>query len=352
MFAANGTRLGFIQSDELRTPVSWSEIPTNLKNATVAIEDQRFYKNDGVDLTGIFRAAVKDVTNGAAAAGRLDDHDAADAQPLPRRRPAHAQAEDHRGQAGARVQRTPQQALDPHQLPQQRPLRHGRRADGGRRAGGRAHLLRQAGLPAGPRAVGAARRPAAGALAVQPVPRLLRGPAQRRNEVLAKMAELHYISSAQASAAERAPLEVHHGNFYSQRSERSSSNTCASSSIHRYGTQDRRTGRAEGLHDDRPEHAAPGAQGDRRSARRARRPRLGDRHDQPAQRRHRGDGRVRELREVPVQPRRRRAPPARLDVQGDRPRRRALARDRPEQHLLPLAHAARPAGCPATRPTK
>ena len=31
---------------------------------------------------------------------------------------------------------------------------------------------------------------------------------QRRNEVLAKMAELHYISPAQAAAAERAPLEV------------------------------------------------------------------------------------------------------------------------------------------------
>jgi penicillin-binding protein 1A len=43
VFAANGTRLGFIQSDQLRSPVSWSEIP-DLKNATVAIEDQRFYK--------------------------------------------------------------------------------------------------------------------------------------------------------------------------------------------------------------------------------------------------------------------------------------------------------------------
>ena len=69
VFAADGTRLGFIQSDELRTPVGWSEIPANLKNATVAIEDQRFYNNDGVDLTGIFRAAVKDLTNGAALQG-------------------------------------------------------------------------------------------------------------------------------------------------------------------------------------------------------------------------------------------------------------------------------------------
>ncbi len=69
VFAANGTRLGFIQSDVLSTPASWNEIPAKLKNATVAIEDQRFYHNDGIDLTGIFRAAVKDVTQGAALQG-------------------------------------------------------------------------------------------------------------------------------------------------------------------------------------------------------------------------------------------------------------------------------------------
>jgi penicillin-binding protein 1A len=69
VFAADGTPLGFIQSDELRTPVSWSEIPQDLKNATVAIEDQRFYKDDGIDVTGIFRAAVKDLVNGRALQG-------------------------------------------------------------------------------------------------------------------------------------------------------------------------------------------------------------------------------------------------------------------------------------------
>src|SRR5947209_6729054 len=69
LFASDGTRLGFIQSDELRSPVSWDQIPADLRNATVAIEDQRFYKNNGVDVTGIFRAAVKDLTNGAALQG-------------------------------------------------------------------------------------------------------------------------------------------------------------------------------------------------------------------------------------------------------------------------------------------
>src|SRR6185369_2074512 len=57
------------QSDELRTPVGWGEIPKTLKDATVAIEDQCFYTNDGVDFTGIVRSAVKDVSSGSALQG-------------------------------------------------------------------------------------------------------------------------------------------------------------------------------------------------------------------------------------------------------------------------------------------
>jgi penicillin-binding protein 1A len=55
VFAAEGTRLGFIQSEVLRTPVGTEEMPKYLRQATISIEDQRFYENDGVDLTGIFR---------------------------------------------------------------------------------------------------------------------------------------------------------------------------------------------------------------------------------------------------------------------------------------------------------
>ncbi|MGA9875883.1 MAG: penicillin-binding transpeptidase domain-containing protein, partial [Solirubrobacteraceae bacterium] len=42
---------------------------------------------------------------------------------------------------------------------------------------------------------------------------------ERRNEVLGKMAELHYISRARAAAAEAATLEVKHGDYYTQRQE-------------------------------------------------------------------------------------------------------------------------------------
>src|SRR6201986_637766 len=62
VFAADGTRLGFIQADSLVQPVNSQAIPESLKQATVAIEDQRFYKHSGVDYEGIIRAAYKNFT--------------------------------------------------------------------------------------------------------------------------------------------------------------------------------------------------------------------------------------------------------------------------------------------------
>jgi penicillin-binding protein 1A len=62
VFAADGTRLGFIQADDLVQPVNSQVIPRSLKQATVAIEDQRFYKHSGVDYEGIIRAAYKNFT--------------------------------------------------------------------------------------------------------------------------------------------------------------------------------------------------------------------------------------------------------------------------------------------------
>jgi penicillin-binding protein 1A len=61
VYAADGTRLGYIQADELRVQVDSAVIPNVLKQATVAIEDQRFYKHKGVDYEGLVRAAFKNV---------------------------------------------------------------------------------------------------------------------------------------------------------------------------------------------------------------------------------------------------------------------------------------------------
>jgi penicillin-binding protein 1A len=218
VFAADGTRLGFIQSDELRSPVGWGEIPADVKDATVAIEDQRFYKNDGVDLTGIFRAAVKDILSGAPLQGGStitmqlmrnlylggDQHtlrqkiiEAAMAIEYEKEHSKHSILTSYLnsvpygtvgGQTAVGVQAAariffdkPVSQLDLEQ----------------------SALL--AGLPQAPSQYNPFLYPAAAR--------------ERRNEVLAKMAELHYISQAQAKAGEAASLQVRPGHYYSERKE-------------------------------------------------------------------------------------------------------------------------------------
>lgn len=69
VYAADGSLLGYIQSDEISTPVDWKNIPQYLKDATVAIEDERFYKHTGVDYSAIVRAAVRNFSSGKTVQG-------------------------------------------------------------------------------------------------------------------------------------------------------------------------------------------------------------------------------------------------------------------------------------------
>jgi penicillin-binding protein 1A len=234
VFAADGARLGFIQSDELRSPVAWSEIPADLENATVAIEDQRFYKDDGVDPTGIFRAAVKDLVHGQALQG-------GSTITMQLMRNLYLGGDQH----------TLRQKIIEAKLALEYNAHHSKRSIltsylnsipygtiGGQTAVGvqaasriffdkpasqldleQSALL--AGLPQAPSEYNPFLYPTAAR--------------QRRNEVLAKMAELHYIAPAQAAAAERAPLELHHGDFYSQRKEEFFFEYVRQQLIHRYG---------------------------------------------------------------------------------------------------------------------
>src|SRR5580658_2084531 len=218
IYAADGERLGAIQSDELRTPVGWGEIPADLKNATVAIEDQRFYKDDGIDVTGIFRAAVKDLVHGQVLQG-------ASTITMQLVRNLYLGGDE----------RTFKQKIAEAKLAIEYNERHSKHSIlgsylndvdygtiGGQtmigvQAASRVYFdkpvsqldLEQcallAGLPQAPSQYNPLLYPAAAR--------------ERRNEVLAKMAELRYVSQARARAAERAPLELHRGYFYSERSE-------------------------------------------------------------------------------------------------------------------------------------
>jgi penicillin-binding protein 1A len=235
VFAANGERLGYIQSDELRTPIVWAQMPAYLRDATVAIEDQRFYENDGIDLTGIFRSAVKDVIHGQALQGA-----------------STITMQLVRNLYLGNDLRTFKQKITEAKLAIEYNKRHSKRAIlagylnsvaygtvGGQTAIGvqaasriffdkpadqlnlvQAALL--AGLPQAPSEYNPFLYPSAART--------------RRNEVLAKMAELHYISAAQARAAEGAPLEVRHGSsYYAVRREGYFFEYVREQLIHRYG---------------------------------------------------------------------------------------------------------------------
>jgi penicillin-binding protein 1A len=69
VYAADGSKLGVIDSSEARSPVSIERIPRSLQLATVAIEDQRFFEHGGVDPEGIIRAGLKDLEAGEAVEG-------------------------------------------------------------------------------------------------------------------------------------------------------------------------------------------------------------------------------------------------------------------------------------------
>jgi penicillin-binding protein 1A len=218
VFAANGSRLGFIQSDVLRSPITTAQMPEILREATVAIEDQRFYKNNGVDLTGIFRSAVKDVIHGQALQG-------ASTITMQLMRNVYLGSDTH----------SFKQKIDEAKLAIEYNKHHsksmiltnylnsvaygtvGGQTALGVQAGARiffnesaSHLnLQQAALLAGLPQAPSEYNPFL-------YPSVAR---KRRNQVLGKMAELHYITRAQATAAQQAPLGVRHGDYYTRRQE-------------------------------------------------------------------------------------------------------------------------------------
>jgi penicillin-binding protein 1A len=64
VFASDGTLLGYVHSDTVFSGVSDNQIPDQLKNATVAIEDRRFFHHGALDYQGIIRAGIKDIFGG------------------------------------------------------------------------------------------------------------------------------------------------------------------------------------------------------------------------------------------------------------------------------------------------
>jgi penicillin-binding protein 1A len=220
VYAADGTRLGFIAGDTLRQPVSGAHVPLAMKRATVAIEDRRFYQHGAVDYAGLIRAAVRDVTASGTAQGGST---------------LTMQLVRNLYTPETRFQKTIKRKLDEIKLATQLESKHSKGwiltsylnnvpygTVGGQTAVGieaaartffdepssrltlpQAALL--AGLPQAPTQY----NPFKDARAAR----------KRRREVLRAMVTARYITQAQADAANAAPLGVKHGDYYGQRRE-------------------------------------------------------------------------------------------------------------------------------------
>jgi penicillin-binding protein 1A len=243
VYAADGTRLGFIASDTLRRAVPGNRIPAVMKRATVAIEDKRFYKHGGIDYVGVVRAAVKNLTSDDAQQGgstltmqlvrNLYIPENRFKKTLVRKireaKLAEELENEHSktwvlvaylnnvpygtvgGQTAVGVQAAariffnkPASALT---LPQ-------------------AALL--AGLPQAPTQYNPFNNPS--------------GARKRRGEVLKSMADAGYITQGEADAANAAPLGVHRSDYYAHRREQFFFDYVRSELIRRYGERAVRQG--------------------------------------------------------------------------------------------------------------
>lgn len=238
VYAADGTRLGFLPGPVLRQPVSSKKMSPFVRNATVAVEDRRFYEHNGVDVEGVFRAATRNLSTGSNTEG---------ASTLEMQLIRNLWTEDDTGS----IKRKIREAKLASQLEERHPGREGKNwvlttylntapygtVDGkdvkGVEAAARAYYnttaakltLAQAamiaGLPQAPTQYNPYLRPD--------------NALKRRNDVLRRMAEQGYVSGADALAAQGEPLGVKKSTYFSTKRERYFLNYVRTQLIKKYG---------------------------------------------------------------------------------------------------------------------
>jgi penicillin-binding protein 1A len=218
IYAADGSRLGYVQSDTVRTPIGWTQMPAVVRQATVAIEDERFYRHKGVDYQSIVRAATEDLTSGKTKQGGSTI-----TQQLVRalyikdpQRNIKRKIREAKMAADLERERSKQWILREYLNDVPYGTVDGRTAIGIEAASqvffsrhaedlslNQAALL--AGLPQAPSRYNPLRNPT--------------DALERRNRVLEKMAENGYITQAEAIEASAEPLGLKKSNIYSKRRE-------------------------------------------------------------------------------------------------------------------------------------
>ena len=351
VYAADGSKLGMIKATILRQPVSSQQMPKYLRQATIAIEDHGFYQHGAVDYASLIRAALTDLTSGRTLQGgstitmqlvRNIYPAVGDARTFSRKIKEAVVASRFEAKHSKLWILTDYLNTIPYGTV------GGQTAEGVQAASWMffdhpasqdtlAESALLAGLPQAPTDYNPFYHP--------------RAALDARNQVLAAMEQYGYITptaggGGRAQAARRRPEHLLQG--LPRELLHRLRHAAAARALRREGARGRRP---QGLHDDQPAPGHARQAGDRRRARPPRRPLGRARLRESEQRLRRHDRPVGKLRPVAVQPGDAGPAPARLDVQGDRARRRALARHRPVHDDVLLAHAGSPAGCPRPPPT-
>ncbi len=223
VYASDGkTKLGIIQNDVLRQPISSKQMPKSMRDATVAIEDERFYQHRGVDFEGVVRAALKNASSGKTLQGGstltmqlirvlyTGNREKTFQRKVREAKLAEELENVHNGPKGKRWILTKYLNSVPYGT-------NGGQTAVGVQAAARAYFDKSAstltlaesallaGLPQAPSAYNPFREPGAATA--------------RRNRVLQKMADLGYVSESEAQAAVAEPLELKPSSYFRRRRE-------------------------------------------------------------------------------------------------------------------------------------
>ncbi|MEJ7716303.1 MAG: hypothetical protein WKF40_11720 [Thermoleophilaceae bacterium] len=144
VLAADGSRLGYVQSDEIRTPIALGGPDARHPPGRDRDRGRALLQAQGRGLRRHRARRGAQRRGGQERPGRLHPHPAARPGPLHQGSAAQRAAQDPRGQAGHRAREEALQALDPHELPQRRAVRDRQRPYGDRDRGRGRDLLRQA----------------------------------------------------------------------------------------------------------------------------------------------------------------------------------------------------------------
>ncbi len=239
VYAKDGTKLGYLPGPVLREKVRTSEMTDLVRNATVAVEDRRFYEHSGVDVEGIFRAATRNISEGGNAEGAstlemqlirnlwTKDTTSSLKRKIREAKLAQQLEDRHPGREGKTWVLTTYLNTAPYGT-------YGGQAIKGVEAAARVYFkttAKKLTLPQAAMIAGLPQAPTDYNPYVNP-----EGALRRRNDVIGRMAAQGYISTSEALEAQEKPLGVKKGgSYYTNKRERFFLNYVRNILVQKYG---------------------------------------------------------------------------------------------------------------------